>query len=89
MQKVPSPGKKRVTVLLGEEPGMALLVEETAREASQRPRRRAPFKWRGLTLFVADSKGDEEAFQGAYVQHGDQVMRLRWPADGQDLWMSL
>ena len=85
LQKVPGPGKGRVTVLLGEEPGVALLVEESAQEASQRPKRRAPFRWRGLTMFVAEGSLDEPC-QGAYVQRGEQVLRLNWPVEKQFLW---
>ena len=34
--------RRRVTVLLGEKPGVALLVQEDAEEVKQRGRRRAP-----------------------------------------------
>ena len=77
--------KSRVSVLLGREPGVALLVYETAQEVAQHPRRRSPFEWRGLTLFL-ESKGKQKEPQGAYVAMGPHVYEAKWPEAKQRMW---
>ena len=52
----PPKGKKRgrVTVMLGEEVGQATVCYETSEEVRQRPNRKSPYEWKGLTLFVRE-----------------------------------
>ena len=75
----------RVSVMLGEQPGLALLVEETKEEVKAHPRKRSPFQWRGLTLFVREGevpKGPEKV----YVQHGESYYEVAWPSEREGLW---
>ena len=60
-------GKARYTVMLGEKEGTALVTQETAEEAKARPKRKALFLWRGMSLFVSQPrkptpKEGQEAF---------------------------
>ncbi len=75
----------RVSVMLGEEPGLALLVQEKKEEVSMHPRRRSPFPWRGLTMFVKEG----EEMQGSskvYVQQGESIYETEWPSEREALW---
>ena len=83
MQRPPvnvTDGRGRVSVMLGEEPGLALLVQEKKEEVSAHPRRRSPFPWRGLTMFVREG----EEMQGSakvYVQQGESFYETEWPSE--------
>ena len=53
--------------MMGEKEGTALVTQETAEEAKARPKRKAPFLWRGMSLFVSQPrkptpKEGQEAF---------------------------
>lgn len=82
--------RRRVSVLLGQEPGMALLVQEEAHEVQSKPRRRAPFLWRGLTVFVDDKeekkKAEEDERTEVYVQDGGILYGIPWKDVNYDLW---
>ena len=79
--------RRRVTVLLGEKPGVALLVQEDAEEVLQRGRRRAPFEWRGLTLFVKDEKSEmKKEDEKVLIQHGEVLYQASFPSDMKDVW---
>ena len=82
--------RHRISVLLGEVPGNALVLQETPEEVQSRPRRRSPFKWRGLTMFVrpvqAEVKHDAVPGGEAYVQDSHRVFRVPWPKERQAVW---
>ena len=84
--------RRRVSVLLGQEPGMALLVQEEAHEVQNKPRRRAPFLWRGLTVFVAEEeeprKKEHSETVEVYVQEGGVMYGIPWKEADLDLWCS-
>ena len=93
MQKPPNDkGRKRISVLLGEQPGVALLVQENETEVKAHPRRRAPFSWRGMTLFVRGGVKDETSTTNTksevFVQNGEVMYRVHWPVDKLDVWKS-
>ena len=48
--------KPRITLMLGKEHGHAMVARESAEEVSQRPRRKCPHLWRGMTLFLKKGK---------------------------------
>ena len=48
--------KPRVTLMLGKEHGHAMVATESAEEVSQRPRRKCPHLWRGMSLFLKSGK---------------------------------
>ena len=50
MQKPPKMiSRARLSILLGEDPGDIFVVEETAAQVKDQPRRKAGFRWRGMT----------------------------------------
>ncbi len=79
--------RKRISVLLGEEPNMALLVQEEAEDMRKNPRRKAPFLWRGMTIFVdAQEKKGEESLSEVYVQKEGKTFATTWDPKKADLW---
>ena len=58
MQKPPKMiSRARLSILLGEDPGDIFVVEETAAQVKDQPRRKAGFRWRGMTLFFREDMG--------------------------------
>ena len=53
----PQARKARMTVMFGTDPKQALVAQETAEEVQQRPARRCPHLWRGVSLFFSSPKG--------------------------------
>lgn len=53
-------GVARLTVMLGQEEGTAMVTQEEAHEVKQRPGRKAPFLWRGMTLFLHQGNPDKQ-----------------------------
>ena len=49
-------GKARYTVMIDEKEGTALVTQEKAEEAKARPKRKAPFLWRGMNLFISQPR---------------------------------
>ena len=45
-------GMARVTVMMGEKEGMALVSQESKEEVKKRPGRKTPYLWKGVTLFL-------------------------------------
>ena len=87
MQRPPEGRSRgRVSVLLGQSPGMALLVEETSLEVCEHPRRRAPFPWRGMTLFIKEPQEEFEEQELVFVEHGDVMYQVPFPKEHQALW---
>lgn len=89
MQRPPGRNSRgRVSVLLGESPGMALLVEESSREVSDHPRRRAPFPWRGMTLFIREEHKKRSEEKGrVFVEHGEVMYQVPFSEQHEALWM--
>lgn len=86
MQRPPNAAsRRRISFLLGESPGMALLVQEASHEVLSHPRRRAPFPWRGLTPFVEDAV-KQSCEKGAFIQVGEKTMKVPWPEDKMHAW---
>jgi len=71
--------------MLGEQPGLALLVQETHEEVRAHPRKRSPFPWRGLTLFVREGEVPQGP-EKVYVQHGESYYEVAWPSEREGLW---
>ncbi|CAE7928562.1 RE1, partial [Symbiodinium sp. KB8] len=68
----PQARKARMTVMFGTDPKQALVAQETADEVQQRPARRCPHLWRGVSLFLSGSKGKGKKTQKAklYLKKG-------------------
>lgn len=64
---------------------MALLAQEEAKDMMVHPRRRTPFSWRGLTLFVEDPKSKSPPVHGAFIQ-GETMFRVPWPKEKMHVW---
>ena len=62
--------KSRLTVMLGEKDGTALVAQEAAEEMKQRPGRKSPFLWKGLTLFL-DNQERTSHTHNVYVEMPD------------------
>ena len=77
MQRPPG-GKKRgrVVVMLSKRAGAAMVSQETLEEVQQQPRRKAPFLWRGMTLFTKPEEVRAEENM-AYVQLEEEVFQVR------------
>ena len=55
MMKPPkSVARSRLTVMIGKDPVDAFVVEESAAEVEQNPRRKAGFEWTGMTMLVKE-----------------------------------
>ena len=90
LQETPNKkARRRITVMLLENPGEALVVDEDVQQMKT-PRKRASAPWRGMTLFVRDKKSQkEEKFEEkrgekeeaevrkAYVQIGEEVFAAK------------
>ena len=48
----PRGDKARLTVMYGQDPNQVLLAQESPGEVAQRPRRRCPHLWRGISFFL-------------------------------------
>ena len=48
--------KPRITLMLGQEHGHAMVARESAEEVRQRPKRKCPHLWRGMTLFLKSGR---------------------------------
>ena len=58
MQKPPKMiSRARLSILIGEDPGDVFVVEETADQVKNQPRRKAGFSWRGMTMFFREDRG--------------------------------
>ena len=49
--------------MLGEQTGSALVTQETTEECQQRPKRKAPLLWKGMTLFVHQGQKKSKEYQ--------------------------
>ena len=77
MQRPPQ-GKRRgrVTVMLLQQPGEAMVVQENEEEVREAPRKRAPSTWRGLTMFTrSKEKKKEVEGQEVYIQIRQDVYK--------------
>ena len=77
MQRPPG-GKKRgrVVVMLSKQAGAAMVSQETLEEVRQQPRRKAPFLWRGMTLFTKPEEAIAEENM-AYVQLEEEFFQVK------------
>ena len=48
----PRGSKRRITMMLGEDPDQVMIADESAAEVDARPRRKCPHLWRGLSLLL-------------------------------------
>ena len=79
--------KRRVTLMLLEEPGQALLLDEKKNEAK---RKKCSASWRGMTLFVNEVEKTPEPPQCAYIQVGKDVFQKELKdADEANAWQEL
>ncbi len=82
--------RKRLSVLLGRDPGLALLVQEEPEDLKKNPKRRAPFLWRGLTLFVDSSPSSsvktDDPLEEVYVEKDGKTYGVPWDPQKADLW---
>ena len=79
--------RKRISVLLGEEPSMALLVQEEEEDMRRNPRRKAPFLWRGMTMFLeVEEKKEEPPMKEVYVEQGGKIYGTSWDPQKADVW---
>eukprot|EP00439_Symbiodinium_sp_Y106_P070485 s391_g12.t1 len=82
--------KARVTVMFGQDPGQALVVQETAKEVDQRPRRRCPHLWRGITMFLRRDtshlkKGELRASRKLWKQKKEHSSKV-YVAKGEEIF---
>ena len=80
--------RRRVTVMLLQNRGDAVVTQESSEEVRKHPKRRTSMSWRGLTLLVRDeNKKDEKRKpkkEVAYVQIGDMMYAA--PCQDMQLW---
>ena len=74
-------GRSRLTIMLGREPGVAFVTEETSKEVQESPRRKSSFEWKGMTMFVREEQGQIPRNQRRYptylkTQHGMYVVDM-------------
>ncbi|CAJ1408326.1 unnamed protein product [Effrenium voratum] len=75
MQRPPGGQKRgRVVVMLSKR--AAMVSQETLEEVQQQPRRKAPFLWRGMTLFTKPEEVRAEENM-AYVQLEEELFEVR------------
>ena len=88
-KKMQSPGGKegrtRITVMLLEKPGEAVVCHERADQVKMKPKASTPMKWRGMTLFVREEEKTKKE-DCAYIQIGEKVYKAEVP-DGE-VWRS-
>ena len=78
LQKPPKlVGRARVSILIGKDPADSYVVEETADEVGRNPRRKAPFTWTGMTLFVKPTEKVKE--HPTYVEMSDGIYEVKLP----------
>ena len=73
--------RARLSILIGEDPEDSFVVEETAKQVKDYPRRRAGFAWRGMTMFHKDGVGSQprkkEQMYETYIQLPDGIYKKR------------
>ena len=91
MQKPPQGRKRgRLTVMLLQQPGEAMVVQETENEVKEAPRKRAPSAWRGLTMFTRTNGQDERKKEGereVYLQVHQVVYKVT--VKDEERWQEL
>ncbi len=66
--------RKRITVMLLEKRGDAVVTQEDSKEVENHPKRRTSMRWRGITLFAREDRGcrkKKRSEEGAYIQVGN------------------
>ena len=73
----PPKGKKRgrITVMMGEEVGQAMVCHETAEDVRHRPQRKSPYPWKGMTLFVKEQEDKKEGL--TYFEMPDGIYQAK------------
>ena len=69
--------KRRITMMLLQEPGQALLVDES-KEDMKRPKKKSSVAWRGMTLFVREKRVKTvtpKVGHEVYVQLGEDTFK--------------
>ena len=82
LQKPPKMvSRARLSILIGKDPEDSFVVEETAKQVKEYPRRRAGFAWRGMTLFHRDGEAPsvrkkQQTFD-TYIQLPDGIYQKK------------
>lgn len=79
MQKPPGNRPRgRLSVMLLQEEGQAMVVHEKPEDVKKEPRKKAPTLWRGLTMFTKKEEPKEEKkIEDIYIQIGEEMFRTK------------
>ena len=99
LQKPPKRnGRRRITLIFGEETGTAMICQEEPWEVEARPNRKAPHSWRGATFFVREEEQKvvtkagkvyvelPSGVYGVQVEDFEEWMRLRREEEDRQAW---
>ena len=76
LQKPPKlVSRARLSILLGDDPKDAFIVNETEAQVKSYPRRRAAFQWRGMTLFYRNK--NKHKTEKVYIQLPEGVHEVK------------
>ena len=84
LQKCPTEEKKRrITMMLLEQPGQAILVDES-KEEMKRPKKKSSVAWRGLTLFVREKRVEKTVSEGneVFIQVENETYKMKMEDEG-------
>ena len=76
----------RTTVMLSKE-GTAMVCQETPQEVADKPKRKAPQEWRGMTLFLKEEKQNKDNSQEVFVEMPGGVYAVK--VEDSEEWKNL
>ena len=74
-------GRARLSILIGQDPRDAFVVEENTQEVEENPRRRASFPWRGISMYYKETPKDPKKKRGnvkSYVEKDGEIYEVQW-----------
>ena len=78
--------RSRLSILIGEDPRDAYVVEEDENEVQQNPRRKAPFLWKGITMYWKEKAEKKKGKVKSYVEKGGEVYEVNWSSRQRKLF---
>ena len=70
--------RARLSILIGQDPRDAFVVEENTKEVEQNPRRKASFPWRGISMYYKEKPANRNERVKSYVEKDGEVYEVQW-----------
>ena len=70
--------RARLSILIGQDPRDAFVVEENTKEVEQNPRRKASFPWRGISMYYKEKPANRDERVKSYVEKDGEIYEVKW-----------